>query len=62
MNSTSKEKEKRMSKSQTTIEPIFHCVGRDRENGGGVHPSNNRKFPVTVSRKDKIFLKFYINL
>jgi hypothetical protein len=30
--------------------------------GGGVHPSNTRKFPVTATKKDTIFLKFYINL
>ncbi len=28
--------------------------------GGGVHPPNNRKFPVTVSKKDKIFKNFIL--
>ncbi len=31
--------------------------GAAKVGGGSVHPSNNRKFPVTVSKKDKIFLK-----
>ncbi len=48
---TSKEKISRFQRKKESI----RTLNQWSRTCGGVHPSNNRKFPVTASKKDKIF-------